>query len=76
MTRALKIRKIGAAYGVILSKSLLDDLGLRPGDTLYPVRVPDGVRLTACDTDLEAALESNRDYMHRHRNALLELAKR
>ena len=36
----------------------------------------DGIRLTPYDPDFAKAIESNRDYMKRHRNALHELAKR
>jgi putative addiction module antidote len=74
--RALKIRKIGGSYGVVLPKEVLDDLGVAEGDALYPVRTEDGVRLTPYDPDFAAVLDSTRDYMRRHRNALRELARR
>jgi hypothetical protein len=54
---------------------MLDELGVREGDVLFPVRMPDGVYLTAYDPDFEAVMESTRDYMRRHRNALRELAR-
>jgi len=76
VSQHLKIRKIGNSYGLILSKSMLDELGVREGDTLFPVRTEDGLKLTPYDPEFEAVMEANRDYMRRHRNALRELSKR
>lgn len=76
MARHLKIRKIGGSHGVILPRSLLDELGVGEGDVLFTVRTPDGVQLTPFDPDFSAAIESSRDYMRRHRNAMRELATR
>jgi putative addiction module antidote len=76
MAKSLKVRKIGNSYGLILSKEMLDELGVREGDSLFPVRMPDGVYLTPYDPDFEAVMASTRDYMRRHRNALRELARR
>ena len=75
MAKSLKVRKIGNSYGLILSKEMLDELGVREGDVLFPVRTPDGVYLTPYDPDFEAVMGSTRDYMRRHRNALRELAR-
>jgi hypothetical protein len=55
---------------------MLDELGVREGDTLFPVRTEDGLKLTPYDPEFEAVMEANRDYMRRHRNALRELSKR
>ena len=76
MAKSLKVRKIGNSYGLILSKEMLDELGVREGDSLFPVRMPDGVYLTPYDPDFKAVMESTRDYMRRHRNALRELGRR
>lgn len=70
------MRKIGGSYGVILTKDVLEELGVGEGDTLFTVRTPDGVQLTPYDPDFASVVESNRDYMRRHRNALRELARR
>ena len=75
MSKSLKIRKIGGSYGVILTRDLLDDLGVGEGDALFPVRTPGGVELTPYDPDFAAVIESTRDYMRRHRNAMRALAK-
>ncbi|MCS3902447.1 putative addiction module antidote [Methylohalomonas lacus] len=73
---ALKIRKIGNSYGLILNRELLDSLGVAEGDELYAIQTPEGVQLTPYDPDFAAVMDSNRDYMRRHRNALHELSKR
>jgi hypothetical protein len=54
----------------------MERLGVKANDVLYPVRVSDGIKLTPYDPDFELVMESNRDYMRRHRNALRELAQR
>jgi putative addiction module antidote len=76
MTKSLKIRRIGNSYGLILSKELLDELGVGEGDVLYPVRTTDGVRLTPYDPEFATAMETSRDFVRRYRNAMRELAKR
>ncbi len=75
MSKPLKIRKIGTSLGIVLPKDLLTELGVGEGDTLYPVRTPDGVSLTQYDPDFAEILDDSRDYMRRHRNAMRELAK-
>ena len=75
MSKPLKIRKIGTSLGIVLPKDLLTELGVREGDTLYPVRTPDGVSLSPYDPEFAEILEDSRDYMRRHRNAMRELAK-
>lgn len=73
---ALKVRKIGNSYGLILNRELLESLGVAEGDELYAVHTSDGVQLTPYDPDFAAVMDSSRDYMRRHRNALRELSKR
>jgi len=76
MTAVVKVRKVGNSLGVILSKDVVDALGVTEGDELFAVRTPDGIRLTPYDPEFAKAIKSNRDYMRRHRNALHELSKR
>ena len=76
MSKGLKVRKVGNSLGVILPHALLSKLGVESGDMLYPSTTEHGVELTPYDPDFELVMESNRDYMRRHRNALRELAKR
>jgi putative addiction module antidote len=76
MAQSLTVRRIGNSLGLILPKQVLDALGVRAGEKLFAVRTPEGIRLTPYDPDFAAAIESTRDYMRRHRNALRELANR
>lgn len=76
MSEKIKLRKIGNSQGVVLPKEILDRHGLAEGDVLYVIDTAEGIKLTPNDPDFEAVLESNRDYMKRHRNALHELSKR
>lgn len=72
----VKVRKVGNSLGVILTKDVVESLGVAEGDELFAIRTPDGIRLTPYDPDFAEAVESTRDYMRRHRNAMRELAKR
>jgi putative addiction module antidote len=76
MATVVKVRKVGNSLGVILTKDVVESLGVAEGDDLFAVRTPDGIRLTPFDPDFATAIESTRDYMRRHRDALNELAKR
>jgi putative addiction module antidote len=76
MSEKIKLRKIGNSQGVVLPKEILDRHGVSEGDVLYLIDSADGIKLVPYDPDFEAVLESNRDYMKRHRNALHELSKR
>ena len=61
---------------MVLTRDLLDTLDVVEGDSLFPVRTPEGIVLTAYDPDFAAALEANRSYMRRHRDALKGLSVR
>jgi putative addiction module antidote len=76
MATQVKVRKVGNSLGLLLTRDLVEVLGVAEGDELFAVRTPDGIRLTVHDPDFAAAVESTRDYMRRHRNALNELSKR
>ena len=76
MATVVKVRKVGNSLGVILTKDVVESLGVAEGDNLFAVRTPDGIRLTPFDPDFATAIESTRDYMRRHRDALHELARR
>lgn len=76
MAAIVKVRKVGNSLGVILTKDVVESLGVAEGDDLFAIRTPDGIQLTPYDPDFAAAIESTRDYMRRHRDALHELAKR
>jgi putative addiction module antidote len=76
MADSLKIRKVGNSSGVILPKSLLEEMGVEEGDELFAVREADGgLRLTPFDPEFAEAVEDARAFMDSHRNAFRELAK-
>jgi len=72
----VKVRRVGNSLGVILTKDVVESLGVAEGDELFAIRTPDGIRLTPYDPDFARAIESTRDYMRRHRNAMHNLAKK
>jgi putative addiction module antidote len=76
MAAMLKVRRVGNSLGVILTKDVIESLGVAEGDELFAIRTPEGIRLTPYDPDFATAIESTREYMRRHRDALHELAKR
>jgi putative addiction module antidote len=76
MATVVKVRKVGNSLGVILTKDVVESLGVSEGDELFAIRTPDGIKLTAYDPDFADAINSTRDYMRRHRDALHELSKR
>lgn len=76
MAAVVKVRKVGNSLGVILTRDVVESLGVAEGDELFAIRTPDGIRLTPYDPDFADAISSTRDYMRRHRDALHELSKR
>jgi putative addiction module antidote len=76
MANTLKIREVGNSSGVILPKSLLEEMGVEEGDELFAVREADGsLRLTPYDPEFAEAVEDAREFMDSRRNAFRELAK-
>ena len=71
----IKIRRIGNAQGITLSKDLLRDLGAEIGDELHVVRTPTGVQLSRFDPEFDRALEASRGFMRRYPNAMRKLAE-
>jgi putative addiction module antidote len=76
MSSTVRVRKVGNSLGILLGKDVIEVLGVAEGDQLFAVRTPDGIRLTPFDPDFATAIESTRDYMKRHRDAMHELAKK
>lgn len=75
MVKTLKVRKFGKSLGVILPKQILNELGVGEGDVLYPYRTDNGVELMPKNAEFIEALESTREFMHRHANAMRKLAE-
>jgi len=69
------IRKIGNSEGVILPKDVLQNLGLKTGDTLELREVDNGIELVHQKADLTEQLRAARIGMQKYRIALRELAK-
>jgi len=76
MSDTVTLRKVGNSAGVTFSKELLEALNVSIGEKLHVIRTSNGIQLTPFDPDFAKVLDSTRDYMRRHRNALQELAKR
>lgn len=76
MATPVRVRKVGNSLGIILTKDVVESLGVAEGDELFAIRTAEGIRLTPYDPEFAKVIESTRDYMRRHRNALHELAKR
>jgi putative addiction module antidote len=74
MTQAVKIRKIGNSLGVTLSEQVRE-LGLKEGDSLYVVKTATGFELTPFDPDFAEALDTAREFMRAHPNAMKALAE-
>ena len=59
MAAVVKVRKVGNSLGVILTKDVVESLGVSEGDELFAIRTPDGIRLTPYDPDFATAIVSN-----------------
>jgi putative addiction module antidote len=75
MNKPLKLIAIGNSTGAIFPKELLQELGVRQGDTLFPVRTPNGVELRRADPEFIEEMELAREIMRKDRAILRELAK-
>ncbi len=76
MSDTVTLRKVGNSAGVTFGKEILEALNVAIGEKLHVIRTPNGIQLTPFNPDFAQVLDSTRDYMRRHRNALKELAKR
>ena len=76
MSDTVTLRRVGNSAGVTFSKEVLEALNVAIGEKLHVIRTPNGIQLTPFNPDFAKVLDSTRDYMRRHRNALQELAKR
>jgi putative addiction module antidote len=71
----LKIRRVGNSRGVVLPKSLLEELALVEGDQLFVTKTPDGLLLSPYDPDFARGVELFEEGRRQYRTALHELAK-
>jgi putative addiction module antidote len=75
MNKPLKLIAIGNSTGLILPKDLLQQLGVAEGDTLFPVRTPNGIELRRVEKDFAEQMQLAREIMRKDRTILRELAK-
>jgi putative addiction module antidote len=75
MNRPLKLIPIGNSTGMIIPKEMLQQLGVREGDTLFPVRTPNGIELRRVDPEFAEQMLVAREIMRKDRAILRELAK-
>ena len=75
MNKPLKLIPIGNSTGAIVPKEILQALGVGQGDTLFPVRTPNGIELRRADPEFVEEMELAREIMRERRNVLRELAK-
>ena len=75
MNKPLKLIPIGNSTGLILPKDLLQQLGVAEGDTLFPVRTPNGIELRRVEKDFAEQMQLAREIMRKDRTILRELAK-
>ena len=75
MNKPLKLIPIGNSTGAILPKELLQELGVEQGDSLFPVRTPNGIELRRADPEFIEEMRLAREIMRKDRAILRELAK-
>ena len=75
MTEKTKVRRFGGSLGVIIPKSVADDMALDEGDDLFVISTAEGISITPYDPDFAEAMEDAREFMRSHRNAFRELAQ-
>lgn len=75
MTIALKVRQIGNSFGFIMPQEALAQLNVKPGDSVYFTKGPEGFQVVANDPEFARAMEIYRRGANRYRNTLKELAK-
>ncbi len=74
MKEPLVIRKVGNSLCLTIS-DIARDLGLGEGDKVYAVRTPRGFELTPYDGNLEAAVETARQFSRKYPDAMKKLAE-
>lgn len=74
-TMSVTIRKIGNSEGIIIPKEVLNQLGLKAGDTVDLESEGNRITLTTEKADLTRQLEAARLGMQKYKVALRELAK-
>ena len=71
----VKVTKIGNSVGIVLPKEVLERLRVGQGDQLHICETPDGVSLTAYDSEFEQQMEVAEKVMREDRDVLRRLAE-
>ena len=69
------IRKIGNSEGIIIPKDVLDQLGVKAGDTLDMTVTGSGMALSVPDEAFTRQLDHARAFMDKYKVALKKLAE-
>ena len=75
MNQKTTVRRIGGSIGIIVPKSIAEEMSIEEGDELYVTTNEEGINLTPYDPDFADAMNDAREFMRSHRNAFRELAK-
>ena len=75
MTTKLPITAVGRALGVELPRDLLDKLGVAEGDVLHVSELPDGIKLTPNDPELEEQMRVAESVLREDREVLKRLVR-
>ena len=75
MNKPLKLIPIGNSTGAVFPKELLQELGVKQGDVLFPLRTTNGIELRAADPEFVEDMRLAREIMRKDRAVLRELAK-
>ena len=75
MTIKLRIIQVGRGAGVELPRDLLDKLGLDSNGVLHVTELPDGIKLTPNDPELDEQMQVAESLMRDDRDVLKRLAK-
>ena len=71
----LKVCRIGNGLGITLPDELLQQLGVREGDSLVIRETANGVEISPGDPEFEKVMKIYRKGSEKYKNALRELAK-
>lgn len=70
-----KIIQIGNSVGIVLPKEALAALHAEKGDTVTLSSTPEGVRISAYDSEVQKQVDAGREVMREYRDTLKALAK-
>ncbi len=77
MYQEIKVRKIGSSHGIILSKDILEQLGVKEGDSIHLKKDVDGdYKITPYDPEFDHQMSVALNVMDKYKDTLKELANR